>query len=685
MKKRWLVMITSCMMAIILCFGFAACGDNKTEKPSDTAATVRTVENAIKMMYAETSTGSQSYSVAGRWRVGDGKYCDITWTATAKTDGIKIEDYVTIGTRDATTYEVPITIKQGTVDITYTLNGAFTIDGVQGNASFDKTIPALKTATNDGSAEHPFTISDVFIIADTLSNGGFYQKDGKNARVYIKGIVVNPGSFQEAKGNYPDELASVRIADEAEDTANAVSIAYIVFTDYFKNPGNKSNPLSKGDTITVLAFIERYNDKPSIYYAKEDPNDTSAQTLYPEITEWVKAPKSDADLAQEAVDAVSIGRTVYAEAKEFDLPKAQGTATLTWAVKGTSTNVEVTNAGKLNVKSLPTADTEVTLTVTATVKEAHKEKDVKITLCPTPTAKHAGTQTDPYSVADVLALGKLIYNEFYMSGNAPAEIYVKGYVTDAGKIYAPSGSNDFYMSSVYIADEKGTLNKATDLQLYTVSYGEAVEKPAAKPSAATISVDDEVVIKGYLKDYKGTKEIDKDDTDKNNVKYPVFTSYTKAEVEEVEIPANAVTVKKTIGEVATANTWKTDGSVKYDTFTLDDKVTVTTGVGEGKTANNNGKCYTTKEVVNWRLYYSESATLTIAVASGYNLVAVKITWTTGSFTESIKSGVQQAASGTSVTFNVAVNIQITEIEVVYVPAAATTSAAPVALLPRKDA
>ncbi len=553
MKKRWLVMITSLMMAVICCFSFAAC--NGGEKKEDPNETVKTVANAIKMMYAETNTGSQGYSLAGRWRVDDGVYCDITWTATAKTEGIDIAEYVTIGERASGTYEVPVTVQQGSVDITYTLTGSFTIDGVQGSTSFDKTIPALKTAANDGTAEHPFTVSDVFIIAETLSNGGFYQKDGKNTRVYIKGIVVDPGSFQAASGSYPDELAYVKIADEADDTDNAVSIAYIVFNDYFKNPGDKTDPLSKGDTIVVYAFIERFNDKPSIYYAKEDPD---GENLYPEITNWEKAPKTDAQLAEEAADAVSIGRTLYVQAKEFDLPAKQGDATLTWAVKGTSDLVEVTSAGKLNVKSLPTTDTEVTLTVTATVNQATKDKDVKITVGPAPVPVHAGTAEDPYTVADVLALGKLFYNESYLGSDGKAvEIYVKGFVTDAGKIYAPKNSDDFYMSTVYIGDEKGALDKKTDLQLYTVAYGEALPAPETKPTAATISAGDEVVVKGYLKDYKGTKEFDKDGD-----RYPVFTEYKAVEVEAPALDAGdyTETLDFTSGFATYAADWSGYGS-----------------------------------------------------------------------------------------------------------------------------
>ena len=131
----------------------------------------------------------------------------------------------------------------------------------------------------------------------------------------------------------------------------------------------------------------------------------------------------------------------------------------------------------------------------------------------------------------------------------------------------------------------------------------------------------------------------------------------------------SVTVLNTIEQIASSNSWA--NGTKYPSFRLDDIITATVAGG-----GNTGKYYTSGH--EWRIYQTETPTLTITAAEGYTIETVKITYkysnagvlTLG--TSNIASNTTVSVNAASVVFGVgntgsATNgqVKVTQIEVVY--------------------
>ena len=116
-----------------------------------------------------------------------------------------------------------------------------------------------------------------------------------------------------------------------------------------------------------------------------------------------------------------------------------------------------------------------------------------------------------------------------------------------------------------------------------------------------------------------------------------------------------VTASVVIASYADEKGWV--NGTKYPTIELDSNATAT-----ANGSSNTGKYYTTGE--SWRTYASESATITISVADGYELVSITVTYSEGAFTN-LTSGAAANASGSSVTYSCTTNARITAISVTY--------------------
>ncbi len=491
MKNKWLIGLLSGALAVTLGMGLVACGgDGETKTDAEIA---KEAINTVKILYDKDASTPKDYTVIGQTTVADTTY-PITWTVSSDTSNIG--DYVKVGTMDASTKLVTIGITQGEEVVNYKLKASVTVGEATESAEFEKNIPAKAVVKNDGSEANPFTVTDARAIGESLANGEFYQVDGKNARVHIKGIVVNPGSFKAASGNYPDELERVFIADDIEaEEADQVKIQYILFNDVMENPGNSTNPLGKGDEIVVWGFIERYNDATTIYYAKEDD---AGETEYPEITSWKKAEKTDADRVAEAKEDLKIGETEYRVIGTFGtLPAKQGDATITWALKATSDALEIAD-GKLTVKNLPETDAKATLVATITYGAASDTKEFEVTVGKAPATAHEGTQNDPYTVADLFTKSKAIVGNDYLGGkDQPTQIYAEGYVVKV------DGWGEQYSNwtKVYIADSLDATS-ADQVQVYRLGLDGTYLK-----AEADLVVGAKITLCGYLQKYNGKPEV----------------------------------------------------------------------------------------------------------------------------------------------------------------------------------
>lgn len=133
----------------------------------------------------------------------------------------------------------------------------------------------------------------------------------------------------------------------------------------------------------------------------------------------------------------------------------------------------------------------------------------------------------------------------------------------------------------------------------------------------------------------------------------------------------------TTATVSIASCGWTD-KAKYTTLSIDENITASVSDG-----TNTGTFYSNGN--NWRLYQTESATLTISATAGYEIQTVKVTYTNlndGVLTldgSNVTSAKECEINNSSVTFSVgntasATNgqVRISAIEVVYAPAAKTS-------------
>ena len=136
-----------------------------------------------------------------------------------------------------------------------------------------------------------------------------------------------------------------------------------------------------------------------------------------------------------------------------------------------------------------------------------------------------------------------------------------------------------------------------------------------------------------------------------------------------------VTASTVIADYAAANSWS--NGIRYESIAVDSNVTVSsTGTAVGDYGLNTGKYYTSGE--NWRIYQSESATVTVTAAEGKTIVSVKISYASqngGVLTldgTAVESEQVVTVNAGSITFGVANSgeatngqARITSIEVIY--------------------
>lgn len=108
-------------------------------------------------------------------------------------------------------------------------------------------------------------------------------------------------------------------------------------------------------------------------------------------------------------------------------------------------------------------------------------------------------------------------------------------------------------------------------------------------------------------------------------------------------PGEAETVEKTVEEIATANSW-VSGTI-YSSFQLDENITVTASAG-----NNNGKYWEASGGKQYRLFQSESGTMTISAPDGYEIQSITLTFNYQE-TGILMYGDTQVTSGTAVEVN----------------------------------
>lgn len=287
--------------------------------------------------------------------------------------------------------------------------------------------------------------------------------------------------------------------------SKAVVKVEIVAHDFYKT--SASNPTNNGRSLTVNGKKEvlPYNETATGETLTYEIAASTVVTVEAAPRAYIWSIKvtfsdvevSDNDMANNAANTFTLSKTSYNAVGTYDLPASHAGATITWAVEAANDYVSI-KEGKLSVDSLPEADRTVTLVATFHYGEdGSATKNVEITVAPAPVVDafdHAGTEADPFSVADVQKiLATLSTGETYQQNGANAKVYIEGYVTNPGQ-----GGN--YYSKVYIADDKDA-TQAQSVLIWTVNLSDAL-------AGTVLKVGDKIVVNAYIKIHTdGTKEI----------------------------------------------------------------------------------------------------------------------------------------------------------------------------------
>ena len=391
MKRKWLIGLLSILMALAMCFGFAACGGDEgggTEQGGQQGSGTQTDQEiadaaiaSLKTLVKDGETPS-AYSVLGQTKVNGTMY-DIVWTVTS-TDVTNIGDYVQIGTMDASTKQITIGIVKGVAPIAYKLKATVTVNSASASMEVTKTIPA-KPKDAAGTLDDPYSPSKVIEIASTLGTAGtYYYSDADKGNevptvVWVEGYIVNCGNGTQFGSA---AVGWVYIADEydANKTYNNTNSLCVYRIEYDEENLTSFDDLALGKKIKLHGHIEWYQGKndsaPYAELASFKKSDNTYSDIYCDYLE--KEERTPAQKIELALSKVNATMTVTA-ANDVELPVSTvKDVTFEWSTTDTTYTV---SDNKLHVSSLPTdEDKQITITVKATCGTENDTKDVTVTI-----------------------------------------------------------------------------------------------------------------------------------------------------------------------------------------------------------------------------------------------------------------------------------------------------------------
>lgn len=539
-------------------------------------------------------------------------------------------------------------------------NAAVVVDG----ANLAVTMPAsnakvILTATvKAGTVEKTktFTLNLVVDVVDAA----YALESGESLNGFtLTGVI---GKIDDA---YSEKYGNITVTIVIDNRVNQP-------IQCFRLKGEGCDTLAVGDKITVTGNIVNYNG--TIEFNSGCTLDAKTTATAEEIA---IAKFAFVELAKEVTE-------------NFTLPEG-----ITWTVKeGTAITIDGVNA------TVVRGDADATVVITGTLNGHTRDFTVVVKATdggsvepPLPDGPaHAGTEADPYTVADALLVAGELANKEYS-----AKVYILGTVVSIGRV----GS---YYSNLYIVD---TLGDADQLLVYSANLGDGIE---------VVYPNDTVLFYGYLTNFNGTLEVSSKDGDyaymeevtRRGTSTITVDEASSANAQVVELSAESgtngttFTFKVTVdegyqivsvkvnGEVVTANAesvytatisgnttivvstsligvttntvdaviadmvadkgW-TNGNKVENPFTLDEVISVSYTGGQ-----NTGKYYDSGS--NIRIYQGEDPTVTISAADGYVITSVTISYIsdkTGTLvyeSANIASDQTITLNAASITFNV---------------------------------
>ncbi len=257
MNKKTIGTVLAFAMTASCTFGLLGCGkEYNSEKDLET---VKSAIGMIDSLYGDKELiTSSDYEVLGAITVRGENY-PINWSiAPAGSCEINdISEFLSIGEMRADNLRT-VSVTQAEVDIDYILTATVTVGKASEAVNINHRVPA-KVKAHTGTAEDPYLPSNVIEIAKNLEAGAYLQADGKNQKVYVKGYVIDRGTFNSAKNRYN----YIYIADSYEvgkgkDSADVIMLYTLTCDTEIVTDGNS---IGVGDCLTVFGYIQKYVDK----------------------------------------------------------------------------------------------------------------------------------------------------------------------------------------------------------------------------------------------------------------------------------------------------------------------------------------------------------------------------------------------------------------------------------------
>lgn len=572
-----------------------------------------------------TGTTNTNYNGLIETNAGGNLVVDAAWEIPFEEDkAIKVVDDLVIGNLPATIYNesrlVSLTnwkVKSHGAESDLSSDNLTLMTITKGGVSVDIRISKyLEGAYTKGDDTHKALLAllDTYPVDSTLNVQGIFSNYG--------------GAWQIMPLSVDDVTAGgVADADDKKDydglkVADAVKAVNAKIAELGLNQRITSNLecelLSSSNGVNISYYIRKSNsavlDGAKLTVTPGNPETTALQVKYSindfETVQYIYI-SSLIPTAASMIEEIKLPDSIIGE---VDLPTIEG-AEIVWEILTGDTNSLTIDAE--NNKLVPVlGDKAITYIISAKLTYNGQERTKKFVIVLkslSDLADHAGTEADPYTIADV---NKMFDAEYTDAKN----FYLDAYIVEV------SGWSDQYGNYSY-AKLAASADDDNKVSVY-IFKGDDI---------ANAKVGDHVICTvEYISKYNENWQI---------CKVAIVKYVEDGSEVNPDQPAD-VTVSFTMESIAKANNW--ENSELYESFEKDGISFKATGTPLGTFALNTGKYYT--KGLNWRIYQNENPSLTITAPEGKKIVSVAINYAVKN-TGVLLNGETQVASDEVVSVN----------------------------------
>jgi DNA/RNA endonuclease YhcR with UshA esterase domain len=332
------------------------------------------------------------------------------------------------------------------------------------------TIDFSKSGYSNGAEVKSATIDEnitATFAQGESSNSPKYYTSGTGVRLYAKNLLT-------IKGGEDVTISKVVITASGE---SYVLKAETVSAGTYETSGAVGTWTGSANEFTLCASNTSRNQKITVTY--EGGKVTPTLTVIP---------KGDIKMAT-GLNATATS-TITFETKALTEPISASVDNANFTLSASS--VALDDAGKGLTISYTGTKAEATDSATITFKSGDVTATTSISVY---TAAHAGTEADPLTVADVIAMNNANSNAFYVKG------YIVGCVNNSALV----ASGTFLNSNIALADaeDETSFEKLSSAQLVSGTSARTYLNLADNPG----NLGQQVVVKGTLEAYNSTTGI----------------------------------------------------------------------------------------------------------------------------------------------------------------------------------